>query len=206
MVKFQKLALSLKIFVGMAYSNNAIEISDERRAPPSEFHTPHINFQLHDQQIKLVNPINPTELHNTEGMVKHLKDTKQFMPPQTYSNNQPIQSVLTGRYMDVKFNKGFYAEIRDIVDLSLSLWEVKGDAIFVTPSFKAKDFALTVTGVIKILAPENSDPWLKGVVINSSNSSEQPVQCILSGDIDFESTSPIDNFLVIGTSVVKFLV
>ncbi|AIK96428.1 hypothetical protein [Candidatus Odyssella acanthamoebae] len=205
MVKFKRLSVSLGIIIGIAHSNNALENSYKRRIVTADAEDLGVCFQVQEQEIKVVNPIDLSDIQSSKVMVKHLKATKQFMPPQSYTNIQPTQSVLTGRYMDAHFNSDFYIKVRDVVNVSLSLWDVKGEATFVTPKFKAKDFSLTLTGAIKILAPQDSDSWLKGVVINPSRLSDQPVHCILSGDINFGSQSTIDNFLVIGSPEIEFL-
>ncbi|MBW8309851.1 MAG: hypothetical protein K0M45_09520 [Candidatus Paracaedibacteraceae bacterium] len=206
MVKFQAFVLLFRVCVGIAHSNNPVDSSDENRTFVSEFPTPHIGFKLHDQEIEIIDSVSPIDRQSSEEMVKHLKATKQFMPPQNYNNIQRTQSVLTGRYMDVQFNSGFYIETRDVVNVSLSLWEVRGNATFITPRFKVKDFSLAITGTIKIQAPEHLKTWLKGVIINAPTGLDHPIQCILSGEINFESSSPIDNFLVIGTSEVEFII
>jgi hypothetical protein len=205
MVKFQRLGVSLGILISIGHSNNALENSLERKIVAANTHSRGVCFETHKQEIKIVDPSELSDIQSSEVMVKHLKATKQFMPPQTYTTIQTAQSVLTGRYMDAHFNSGFYIKVRDVVNISLSLWDVKGDATFVTPCFKAKDFSLTFTGSIKILAPDESASWLKGVIIRPALHSDQPINCIMNGDINFESEPFIDNFLVIGAPLVEFL-
>jgi hypothetical protein len=166
----------------------------------------HMLFQIKEGTIKMGRLMNKNLVPGTINMYNTLNENREDMPTRSKADMSVEEPNFAGMYLNMTSKDSVHVMASQDIRLSLSLCNADKDVLFIAPWFGADMLFVTAPGEVKILAPQGSKGWLQSLIIKPTASFERPFTFMLRGDIDFDRSETLENFLIVGAEEIDFVV
>ncbi|MBW8309311.1 MAG: hypothetical protein K0M45_06705 [Candidatus Paracaedibacteraceae bacterium] len=166
----------------------------------------HLLFNIAEGNIKKGKLASEALIKGSVDMYNNLNKSRNNMPTRSATDISAAEPIFAGMCVNINFEESIHITASQQIRLSLSLCDTNKDAIFTTPFFGTDMFFVTAKGEVKILATQEIKGWLRGLILRPTDSFERSFTYMLRGDLDFNRSSTLENFLIVGASEIDFLI
>ncbi len=145
-------------------------------------------------------------IHSCIEMYNALNKIREDMPTRSEADISAEKPILAGRFVNISFEDSVHLRASQQINFSQTLCDTSKDAFFTAPWLGMDMFFVTAKGEVKILAPQETKGWLRGLILRPTDSFDRPFTYMLRGVLDFNQSSTLENFLIVGAGEIEFLV